>query len=229
MTSIASRIRNAIDTGSGDTMNVEGWLRTIERAGLRVVDPAPAGRVRQCAMSITDLVDLSDAIYKAREAYLNSIGTPREAANKQALAEVLWNDKGAFAPALNELADRRAADAQDALSLPPQDAVATQPVAWRYRWNHGDEWEAVELESMLPTNRDAWQIQPLYATPPAAPQDGRAVGKLRAALKAARPEIVRQRDRCNSDDEVRPYENLLKTIDAALALPRAEGGPGHEL
>lgn len=39
----------------------------------------------------------------------------------------------------------------------------------------------------------------------------------REALRAARPEIERQRDRCNSDEEVEPYEKLLTQIDAALA------------
>jgi hypothetical protein len=36
------------------------------------------------------------------------------------------------------------------------------------------------------------------------------------ALEAARPEIERQRDRCNSDQEVAPFEALLSQIDAAL-------------
>ena len=39
MNVLADRIRAAIDVGSGDTMNVEGWLRTIERAGLLIVGP----------------------------------------------------------------------------------------------------------------------------------------------------------------------------------------------
>jgi hypothetical protein len=38
-----------------------------------------------------------------------------------------------------------------------------------------------------------------------------------SALKACRPEIERQRDRCNSDEEVAPYQVLLDQIDAALA------------
>lgn len=51
---------------------------------------------------------------------------------------------------------------------------------------------------------------------------------LERALKACRPEIERQRDRCNSDEEVDPYERLLTQIDAALSPhsrpDRGEGG-----
>lgn len=47
------------------------------------------------------------------------------------------------------------------------------PVAWRFHWA-GDEhdkpsdWECVTSESILPTNREGWVIQPLYAAPPSA-------------------------------------------------------------
>jgi hypothetical protein len=42
------------------------------------------------------------------------------------------------------------------------------------------------------------------------------INKLVAALKAVRPEIVRQHDRCNSDEEVAPYAEKLRLIDDAL-------------
>lgn len=39
----------------------------------------------------------------------------------------------------------------------------------------------------------------------------------RNALTAIRPEIVRQHDRCNSEEEVTPYDVMLATIDLALS------------
>lgn len=52
--------------------------------------------------------------------------------------------------------------------------------------------------------------------------------KAETALRLCRPEIERQRDRCNSDDEVAPYEEILAAIDAALPQPSGEAREQRE-
>jgi hypothetical protein len=48
-----------------------------------------------------------------------------------------------------------------------------------------------------------------------------ALRKLVTVLDAVRPEIVRQHDRCNSDEEVTPYAEKLRLIDEALTAGRS--------
>jgi hypothetical protein len=42
---------------------------------------------------------------------------------------------------------------------------------------------------------------------------------MREALLEARVHIEHMHDRCNSDDEVAPFDRLLAKIDRSLALP----------
>jgi hypothetical protein len=35
---LSQRLRDAINVGSGDTTSVEGWLRIIDKAGLKLVE-----------------------------------------------------------------------------------------------------------------------------------------------------------------------------------------------
>lgn len=88
-------------------------------------------------------------------------------------------------------------------------------------------WAADEIANLREANhhcrdsaaRDEKQIATLTTSLAAA---SARIGEMEKALRLVRPEVERQRDRCNSDDEVAPYEKMLAAIDATLS--QAEEG-----
>lgn len=95
--------------------------------------------------------------------------TPAEDTPETVKAEVRYFDEHA----------ERFADAHKGLAATPAVGgealgdckVQQEPVAWRYRWSAPVDalWETVSDQIMLPTNRDGWQVEPLYAAQPASP------------------------------------------------------------
>lgn len=67
--------------------------------------------IRTTGDSLESLSLLADAVWRARETFLDAVGTLNQEGCRQKLAEVLWNDKGGIALALRELVDRRRLDA----------------------------------------------------------------------------------------------------------------------
>jgi hypothetical protein len=144
-----------------------------------------AASLRTSPYSTENIEQFANLIADARLAYLDALhitDSNAAAGLRKRLEELLWCDKGTFAPALLELVDRRRA----ATKVSDHQSATSEPQ------------EAVVPLSSQGATREA------------------VIEELRSALKGTRPEIVRQRDRCNSDEEVTPYQNLLTKIDAAL-------------
>ena len=118
-----------------------------------------------CATPPEDLIDLAEVIAKARLDYLNAVEHDLGAwVARLALAEILWDNKGTFAPALLQAALYPAAAAEI------ERLRSGDPVAWIYEtWNGEDSWSA-HLTFDRPAG-NSWQrrIVPLYAAPQPQP------------------------------------------------------------
>lgn len=76
-------------------------VETARAAGTFSSPPSDAADNRAiCATPPADLLDLANQIKQAREEYLSKYGTADEPAAKEAMATLLWDNKGTLAPAL---------------------------------------------------------------------------------------------------------------------------------
>lgn len=103
----------------------------------------------------------------------------------------------------------------------PSDAA----VAWRFRWYepHDALWEIVPHKNMLPTNRNGWIIEPLFATPP----DGamrEALEEIAEAEILTCEQITFDTARRYEIDYCRPKDTREVAIRALASLQSGERG-----
>jgi len=165
-----------------------------------------SAEIRKTPMSTDDLRDLAEAIDMARKDYLDAFGGKHQATYERNLRNILWNDKGSFAPALFELADRR--DVWDVRRAPAQ-AVA-KPMA--YYIEHKKFGVELSLEQPDALARIAgWTSIPLYADP-APPQAARRPTAFLAWACATFGPVAKVRS-----------ERLMRFVEEAIELAHADG------